>query len=189
MMFAGHETSAVALQWIFHLLSVHPEWRRRVEAEVDAQPAEPELLRRVIQEALRLYPPVWMLTRHIENDVVIDGYDVAKGTLSLVSPFTIHRNPRYWERPDVFDPDRFLPDAAATHRKGQFLPFGMGKRACVGSNMAMMELTLIVSTLMRSVRFDPLPGYTPRITSSLTLRPEAGMPVLCARREGPGGTP
>jgi len=183
LMFAGHETSAVALQWVFHVLSVHPEWRKRVEAEVDAGSDEMPVLRRVIQETLRLYPPVWLLTRHIENDVVIDGLAVAKGTLILVSPFTIHRNPRYWDRPDVFDPDRFLPEAAATHRRGQYLPFGMGKRACVGTNMAMLELTTIVSTLMRSVRLDPLPGHTPRIASSLTLRPDGGMPMLCTRRE------
>lgn len=181
LMFAGHETSAVALQWIFHLLAAHPDWRARVEAEADAG-AEPEVLRRVIHETLRLYPPVWIVTRRILDEAVIDGIHVRNGTLLLVCPYNIHRNPRYWPDPDAFDPDRFLPERLGAHQKGQYLPFGMGKRACVGANLAMLELTTIVSELVRAVRLDAWPGHTPKTGSSLTLRPEGGMPVQCSRR-------
>ncbi|TNE85265.1 MAG: cytochrome P450 [Deltaproteobacteria bacterium] len=184
MMFAGHETSAVALQWIFHTLATQPEWREKVEAEIDAAEGFDELpvLERVIQETLRLYPPVWIVTRRIEDDVVIDGIEVKKGTLILVSIFTIHRNPKYWDDPDRFDPDRFLPERTKDHVKGQYLPFGMGKRACVGSRMAMLELKTIVATLLREVRFDLAPGSAMHIESSLTLRPE-GAEMICTRRQ------
>ena len=187
MMFAGHETSAIALQWVFYALATHPAWRDRVEAEVDASPDLKELpiLTRVIQETLRLYPPVWIVTRRIEQDVVIDGYTVKPGTMILVSPFTIHRNPAFWDQPDVFDPDRFLPEREATQVKGQYIPFGMGKRACVGARMAMLELTTIIATLVRSVRFD-LPTDEPKkIAQALTLRPVGGMQMRCTRREAP----
>lgn len=187
MMFAGHETSAVALQWIFYTLASHPEWRERVEAEVDAGGDDFPVLKRVIQETLRLYPPVWIVTRRIDNDVVIADHAVKAGTLILVSPFTIHRNPDHWEEPDRFDPDRFLPERAAGQVKGQYIPFGMGKRACVGTRMAMLELTTIVSTLMRSWRFDLVPGSTTEMCSQLTLRPE-GLQMTCAPRPSPKDT-
>jgi cytochrome P450 len=182
ILFAGHETSAVALQWIFYLLSHHPDWRERVEAEVDAGTDELPVLRSVIQEALRLYPPVWILSRRIDEDVVIDGMAVKKGTMILVSPFAIHRNPRHWDRPDDFDPTRFSPENTAGREKGAYLPFGLGRRACIGANMAMLELTTVVSTLVRTLRFDFAPGQTARIDANLTLRPLGGMPMTCSRR-------
>lgn len=187
LMFAGHETSAVALQWVFYALATHPAWRERVEAEVDASPegAELPVLTRVIQETLRLYPPVWIVTRRIQEDVEIDGIAVRAGTLILVSPFTIHRNPAIWEDPDTFDPDRFLPERVASHEKGQYIPFGMGKRACVGARMAMLELTTLVAALVRSVRLDLPPGARVTIASSLTLRPEGGLTMVCTRRRPP----
>lgn len=184
MMFAGHETSAVAMQWILYALSQNPDWRQRIEAEVDAAAEGDELpiLGRFIEETLRLYPPVWIVSRRIEQDVVIGGYEVARGTMILVVPFNIHRNPQYWEEPTRFDPDRFLPERVSTHEKGQYIPFGMGKRACVGKHMALLELTTITAALVRRFRFDPAPGFTAEIGSSLTLRPEGGMPMIGTRR-------
>ena len=186
MMFAGHETSAVALQWVFVMLATHPSWRAKVEEEVDQAESFDDLplLERVIQETLRLYPPVWIVTRRIAGPepVDIDGTSVNPGTLVLVSPFTIHRNPRYWPDPDRFDPDRFLPERTAEHLKGQYIPFGMGKRACVGKQMAMLEMKTIVATLVRSLRFDLPAGHEVRIASSLTLRPAGGTPMVCRRR-------
>ena len=187
LILAGHETTANALTWTFALLSRHPEIARALEAEVDAFAAgggalgtaaldELPLTDRVVREAMRLYPPAWMVVRRAIGPDEICGYPVAAGTSIQISPWTLHRHPAHWTDPDRFDPDRFAPEAARTRSKWVYLPFGGGPRACVGKGLAMIEARLVLATLVRHFRID-ISADNPLVPHpTVTLRPRD--PVL-----------
>jgi len=187
MFIAGHETTANALAWTFYLLSTHPDVRRRVRAELDAvlegrlpsvaDIPKLDLLGRVFQESMRLYPPAWILARRAEQDDVIGGYAIPKGTLLFASPYVTHRHPAFWENPEGFDPDRFAGNALARMPRFAYFPFGGGARLCIGQSFAMMEGSLVLATILRRVRLDLVPGERPVPLASVTLRPSGPIHV------------
>ncbi|MEV7970420.1 cytochrome P450 [Sphaerisporangium sp. NPDC088356] len=182
---AGHETTAKSLTWTLYLLDRHPDAAQAVYAEIDEVlggrvPTAGDLprltaCRRAIQEAMRLYPPVWLISRRSVEDDVIGGYDVPAGTLVCVSPWVLHRDPRYWAEPEAYRPERFAPERAAGHLSHQYLPFGGGPRICVGQHFALVEATLVLAVILREVRLELVEGFPVEPEALVTLRPRHGM--------------
>jgi cytochrome P450 len=188
---AGHETTATALSWTHLLLSRHPEAREALLAEVDevlggAPPRAGDVERlpwttAVIREAMRLYPPVWGLAREAAVDTELGGRRVAAGTVVAVLPYLAHRDPAVWDNPEGFDPRRFLPDAPPRPRFA-YLPFGGGRRVCVGMGFAEQEAVLATATIAQRLTLDLAPGTVPVPQPVLTLRPRGGLRMTVARR-------
>jgi cytochrome P450 len=184
MVMAGHETTAKALTWTLYLLDRHPEVAARLTEEVDAAlgghlPTAADLgkltmCQQVIEESLRLYPPVWQITRRALGPDQIAGYDVTPDALIAISPYLLHRHPGYWTEPDAFRPERFAPGTAdlPSHL---YLPFGGGPRICIGQHFALVEATLVLATLLREVRLEVVPGFTVEPEALVTLRPRHGL--------------
>lgn len=185
---AGHETTSNALCYIFYLLSRHPDVRNRLVATLDAQlqgraPTLEDLralpyLDQVINEAMRLYPPAWAIGRKTLADDEIGGYHIPKGMNVYIFPWHLHRDPRLWEAPEHFDPDRFADPKSIP--KYAYIPFGGGPRLCVGNNFALMEMKVILAIVLQ--RFYPrlTPGYELELETLVTLKPKGGMPMVLA---------
>jgi cytochrome P450 len=181
---AGHETTAKGLTWTLYLLDRHPEVAARLTEEVDAAlggrlPTAADLeklplCQQVIEEALRLYPPVWQITRRALGPDTMDGYDVTPGALIAISPYLLHRNPRYWDEPDAFRPERFAAGSAG-RPSHLYLPFGGGPRICIGQHFALVEATLVLATLLREIRLEVVPGFVVEPEALVTLRPRHGL--------------
>jgi len=190
MVIAGHETVASALTWTLHLLAEHSEAQERLHAELDAVLAGraptwgdlPALAwtRAVVDEALRLYPPAWVVTRRAEEDDVVDGVATPAGTLVIVSPWLLHRREEAWPDPERFDPERFTQ--GRTPPRGAYLPFGAGTRLCIGRDFALVECVLVLAALLRDRGVAPVPGRAPRVEALVTLRPRGGMPLRLVPR-------
>jgi cytochrome P450 len=179
---AGHDTVTDAVLWSLVLLARHPDAAERVRQEIasaqgDAPPSFDTLQRmpylgRVFHEALRLYPPAWAFARSAIGADVFGGYSIPAGALVVISPYVTHRSPRYWDRPDAFDPDRFLPEHSAHRPKFAYFPFGGGPRQCIGMGVAMMEAPLLLAMILQrfdvALRGDGEIRPAPRIS----LRPE-----------------
>jgi cytochrome P450 len=182
---AGHETTANALTWTLYLLSRHPEVRRRLEREVaealgGRAPTAADLPKlgyalAVVQESMRLYPPVWLVMRRCERDDVIAGYRVPAHDFIALPPFIIHRDPKLFENPEGFDPDRFLGERAAQIPRFGYLPFSAGPRVCIGNGFALMEAQLVLASLVQRFRLDLVPGHRVELHAAVTLRPRHGM--------------
>jgi cytochrome P450 len=182
---AGHETTAVALSWTWHLLSRHPEAERRLHDEIDAvlgdrAPAMGDLAslpytRMVIEEAMRLYPPAWATNRETYADDEIGGFHVPARSSVVVSPYVTHRHPSFWSDPESFDPERFSPERSAERPEYAYFPFGGGPRGCVGRQFAMMEAQIILAMTARRFRLRAVPGHPVEPYPILTLRPRHGL--------------
>jgi cytochrome P450 len=175
-MLAGHETTANTLTWALYLLSLHPEQRRRLEAELD-HPAG--VCERILNETLRLYPPAWVYGRRSFGPDEFLGYPIPANQLVTVCPFVLHRHPRYWPNPEGFDPDRFLAEIP----RGAFVPFAAGPRQCIGNHFAMLEAQWILTTMARRVRLNLMPGSRVELDPRITLRPEGGLPMTLEFRQ------
>lgn len=188
---AGFETSASAITWVFHLLGQHPEAAQRIADEVErvvgSEPMGSEHLPRleylgwVLDEAMRLYPPIWTNERVAQEDDEIDGYHVAKGTMVAVSTWLLHRHPGLWDQPERFDPERFGPERSAGRSKYAFVPFGMGPRTCVGHHFATMQSKVMVASIVRRLVID-VARRDPKPLAAVTLRPAGGLPGRLRRR-------
>ncbi|MDI2130068.1 cytochrome P450 [Yinghuangia seranimata] len=188
---AGHETTAKSLTWTLYLLDRHPEEAAKVYGEVDrvlagrrataADYPRLEACRRAVQEAMRLYPPVWLTSRRATGPDVVGGYDVAPGTLVCVSQWMLHRHPEYWDRPDAYLPDRFADTTSLPSHL--YLPFGGGDRICIGQHFAMLEATLVLATIAQHVRLTLVPGHPVVPEALVTLRPKHGMRMVAGPRE------
>ncbi|MFO0611176.1 MAG: cytochrome P450 [Polyangiaceae bacterium] len=196
LVLAGHETTANALTFVFYLLSLHPGAMRELAAEVervlgDRAPTLGDLKQlayttMVIEEAMRIYPPAWILEREaIEADVVA-GVAVPKDAMIGISPFILHRNHELYPNPEGFDPERFRPESSGARGKHHYLPFGGGPRFCIGNAFAMMELQIVVPMIVQRARLDLVPGFRLELDPSVTLRPRNGVRVT--RRRAPGRT-
>ena len=188
---AGHETTASSLNWLWLLLAQAPAAAARLHAEVDAAgdalPGYDDLARlpyarQAIDEALRLYPPGWLLTRRSLAASTIGGYALPAGTDVLVSPYLVQRHPRYWPDPDAFDPDRFLPPACAARNRFVYLPFGLGPRACIGEHFALVEMHAHVAILARRFALAPVPGQSVEIEPQVNLRTRQPLLMHVRRR-------
>ena len=190
---AGQETTAVALAWIIHHLTTQPDWVDRIAAEADLvlsgrAPLIGELSRltithRVINESLRLTPPIYGIGRRTSIDVELGGWRIPAESVVIASPYVLHRHPAYWEAPTRFDPNRFSPSHRMSPRpRYTYFPFGGGPRRCPGRHLAMMELLTIIAQLARRYRFHGVPG--PRVVpqSGITLRPHPGVLVRLSPR-------
>lgn len=188
---AGHETTAAALAWTWHLLSLHPEIQERVHAEAESvlcgrQPEIKDLSRlsftkAVFDEAIRLYPPVWMIPRHSVGDDEVGGYFLPGRSDILLCVYTLHRHPDFWVDPEFFDPDRFLGENRPF--PGASLPFGAGSRSCLGSRFATMEAVMTLASAIQRFRLEPEPGAIIKAEASLTLRPLGALPLRAIRRK------
>ncbi|HEV7648539.1 MAG TPA: cytochrome P450 [Actinophytocola sp.] len=187
LLLAGHETTASTVGWTLNMVSRHPDVRRRLHEEAVSvygrgRPGYEDLPKlrytnMVLQETMRLYPPVWILPRRALADDEVGGYHVPAGADVLICPYTLHRHPRYWADPDRFDPARFDPDAPVDRPRYAHLPFGAGPRFCVGNHLGMIEATFIISTLMRELRLDAVPGFEVRPEPMMSLRLGGGLPL------------
>lgn len=184
-LFGGYEATADGLAWTWHLLARHPEADRRFRAEVDAVvagdvPTAEELVRmgytrRVIMESMRLYPPFWWILRAAREEDVVGGTRIPAGATVLVVMYATHRHPAFWDDPERFDPDRFLPDAVAARHRHAYVPFGTGQRACIGRHLAMLETPLALAMLARRFRPVPMPGRTVAYRAEASLRARHGV--------------
>jgi cytochrome P450 len=134
-----------------------------------------EYTTRVVQEALRLYPPAWTIARQAIKPDVIHGVPVAPRTVVLMSPYVVHRNPSFWDDPELFDPDRFLPERAAGRPQLSYFPFGAGPRVCIGMSFAMMEAKIVTAMLIQRFRFSLAPGFVAEPDPLITMKPKHGI--------------
>jgi cytochrome P450 len=189
---AGHETTALALTWALWLIAHAPDVETRVLEEIDQVAGTAPIgsdhidglvyTKQVIQEAMRLYPPAPLIPRIAAEETVLGSEPVPANTPVYVPVYAIHRHKLLWDAPESFDPDHFLAERVKQRPRGAYLPFGAGPRICIGASFALIEAVAIFATLLRSLRFTPLPGHRPKPTTRLTLRPEGGMPMQVSAR-------
>ncbi|MBS0232244.1 MAG: cytochrome P450 [Proteobacteria bacterium] len=189
---AGFETPANALSWTFYLLSIDEEWREKVEREVDqllaegisfsAVPEEFVVTRALIEEAMRLYPPVAILSRSATRDHDLRGHTIREGTTVIISPWVLHRHRLLWDAPDRFDPAKFMPENRGRIPRYTYIPFGAGPRVCIGGAYAMQQMTATIAMIVRSFRLDLASGHKVMPVHRVTLRPEGGMKMRLTRR-------
>lgn len=182
---AGHETTALALSWALYLLAGEQQFQDRARAEarsvlgdrpagaadLDAMP----YVRQVLEESMRLYPPVGFLARDAAERDILAGREILPGDTVFLAIYALHRHEMWWARPNAFDPDNFAPERAKNRHKFLYLPFGAGPRVCVGANFAMMQAQIILSTLLARYRFELTGAPPPVPTMSMTVRPEGGV--------------
>jgi enediyne biosynthesis protein E7 len=194
LMAAGHETTSNALCWTFLLLARHPDIESRLReeysrvlggraAQMEDLPQLP-LTRMVLEESMRLYPPAWAFARQAIAEDEIGGYTIAKGAYVLMFPATTHRHPDFWERPDIFDPERFAPERAAGRHRFAYFPFGGGPRVCIGNQFALTEAQLILATVLSRCQLRLLPGVALVPEPLITLRPRGKLLMTVSRKEG-----
>lgn len=193
LLVTGHESTANAAVWMFYTLAQHPEIEAKVREEIDrvcgdAIPTDEDLRnltyqRMVIDEVIRYYPPAWTVSRTAIEDDVIDGYEVPAGTNMMVSPYVIHRNPRYWPDPERLDPLRFTPEQQESRPKFAYIPFAGGPRNCIGSNFAMMELQIATTMLLQAFRTKLAPQPPIQREAVLSIRPKGGIQFVADARD------
>jgi len=189
---AGHETTALALSWSWYLLATHPEAEAKFHAEIDEvlQGRVPTVddLRKltytemIAKEAMRLYPPAYAVGREALEDTEIGGFRVPKGSQVFAFQWVTHRDERYFERPDKFEPERWTPERSERLPKYAYFPFGGGPRQCIGNYFAMMEVVLLMATIGQRFRFSLAPNHKVEVLPVLSLRPKNGIRAVVEKR-------
>lgn len=187
LLLAGHETTASTLGWTFYLVDRHPEVFERLHAEAvevlgDRLPVYEDLHRlrytgMVVEEVMRLYPPVWILPRQAQAEDEVDGYRVPAGADVLICPYTLHRHPEFWNAPEQFLPERFEPAQREGRPRYAYIPFGAGPRFCVGNSLGLMEATFAIAMIARELRLVKVPGHQVVAEPMLSLRVRGGLPM------------
>jgi len=182
---AGHETTANALSWSWYLLAQHPEAAAKLRAEAQSvlggrAPTVQDLANlpftdMVLKEAMRLYPPVWVFSREVITPLDLGDYTLPKGSFAFLLPYVMHRDPRYYDNPDTFIPERWAGDFEKKLPKGAYFPFGNGPRVCIGQPFAMMEARLILATMAQTYQLELVPGQNIHPEPIITLRPGGGV--------------
>lgn len=185
IMTAGHETTAIALFWTWYLLAQHKDAERKLHDELSdvlggRAPTFEDLPNlkytlMIIEEALRLYPPVWVIGRRAIADDVIGGYRIKAGSEIVLSPYITHRHADFWDEPERFNPERFSPEESAARPRFAYFPFGGGARVCIGNNFALMEAQLILATVAQKYRLRLSPNCVVEPEASFTLHPRQGV--------------
>ncbi|MEV6922846.1 cytochrome P450, partial [Amycolatopsis sp. NPDC051106] len=194
LLLAGHETTASTLGWAFHLIDEHPEVAERLHAEAvdvlgDRLPEHEDLRKltytvAVVEEVMRLYPPVWLLPRIAQADDEIGGYHVPAGSDVVVVPYTLHRHPEFWTDPERFDPGRFdAANPAGRPPRYAYIPFGAGPRFCIGNSLGVMEAVFVLAMAARDLELRKVPGKVVEPEAMLSLRVRGGLPMTVHRRE------
>ncbi len=199
---AGHETTANALTWTFYLLSQYPDVEEKLHNEIDSilgttdedghvvtkipTPEDiPKLqyTEKVLRESMRLYPPVWTLGRYVETDYQVGEYTIPAGSSILMSQYVIHHDPRYYEAPEQFNPDRWTAKFKTDLPRFSYFPFGGGIRGCIGEPFAWMEGILIIATIAQKWAMHLVPGQRIKLDPEITLRPKYGMKMKLVQRK------
>jgi cytochrome P450 len=210
---AGHETTANTLAWVWYLVARHPAVEEQLHAELERVlrgrlPTTRDLPHltytgNIIHEALRLFPPAWMLGREAIEPLDLGGYRVSPGTTAFMTACVIHRDPRWFDNPHAFLPDRWNDGFLQRIPRYAYFPFGGGPRICIGNSFALMESALVLATIAQRHRLKLAPDARVSPLASMTLRPATGVRMLvlrrsggspplvdeCRRRETPGGAP
>lgn len=189
---AGHETTAMAMTWTWYLLSQHATEEAKLHAELEAVlggrvPNSEDLskltyTRMVIEESMRLYPPVHTIAREALADDTLAGRHVPKGSTVLIAPWVLHRHLQLWQDPGRFDPERFSPEQSATRARFSYLPFGGGRRICIGAAFATTEATLLLATVAQRCRLRVVAEHSVEPQGLITLRPRHGMKMVPSPR-------
>lgn len=189
---AGHETTANTLAWAWFLISQDPETERRLHTEVDGVLGDaaarfedvPRLpfTRAIIEETLRLYPPVPLQTRQAAGEMTVEGCRIRRGDLIVLNAWLLHRHTKLWPDPDAFVPDRFMPGGSGIPSRYAYVPFSIGPRVCTGAAFGLTEAVLCLATLARHVRLRLKPGWTVEPVCRLSLRPGERLPMLIEHR-------
>lgn len=193
LLLAGHESTAVTLTWTAYLLAKHQDVQQRladlVQRTLDGRPPLlsdlPKLapLEHVIKESQRLYPPVYFITREAHEPVDIGGYELPRGAQVHLIPFLMHRDERFWNQPERFDPDRFLPEREAELRPIVYFPFGAGPRGCIGKSFSLMESQLILASILQRFHLTlPAGAAEPEMETQVSLHPKGGLPMTLVAR-------
>jgi cytochrome P450 len=191
MLLAGHDTTALTLTYAWYLLAEHPEVEARFHAELDevldgetptaAAVEDLEYTERVIQETMRLYPPVYAIFREPQVDVRLGDYRIPAGSAVLLPQWVVHRSPRFWDDPETFDPDRWAE--TSERERFSYFPFGGGPRHCIGKSLSLLEATLILGTVGQRYSLERVGEGPLDLRPSLTMHPENGMEMRLHRRE------
>jgi cytochrome P450 len=189
---AGHETTGTGLSWMFYALSKHADVCRKLEEEVDqVLDGRPPILedlarmpysRMVVDEALRMYPPIWLYPRDAAAEDEIGGYQIPKGSSVFLTPYVTHRHPALWDNPEAFDPERFTPDKVAARPRFAYFPFGGGQRQCIGNHMALLQMQMVLIMVAQRYRLQVVPGHPVEPAFLVSLRPVHGIPMKARRR-------
>ena len=185
---AGHETTSNALIWTLYLLSQSPAWREQIEHEVDSRfdannPVEslPTMMA-FLEESMRLFPPVSMMSRVALQDDNVGGVAIKAGTIVTIAQYVLHRHKTLWQNPNAFMPERFMPANRGAIDKYSYLPFGVGNRVCIGAKFAMNEMAIILGVFLQKFRFDLVPNQIILPMVRITMRPKNGMKMLIRHR-------
>ncbi|XP_064097710.1 cytochrome P450 4C1-like [Macrobrachium nipponense] len=186
-MFEGHDTTATSINWVLYFMGYYPEIQEKVYEELTSVLGDPDqpltmadirelnYLDRCIKESLRLYPSVPFVGRRLSEDIVVDNYRVPAGTDIQIPPYTLHRDPEQFPNPQIFDPDRFLPENCKKRHPYAYIPFSAGPRNCIGQKFAMMEEKVILSKILRNFRVESTTRREDLVVSAdLIVRPEHG---------------
>jgi cytochrome P450 len=189
---AGHETTAAALTWAWYLISQHPDTAERLQAEADRNADGPTLrldaaeglqfTHQVLQEALRLYPPGWLITRRTIEPDELGGYPIAPRTDVFISPYMLHRHPAYWSEPEEFRPERFAGADAEERHRFSYIPFAVGPRHCIGENIAMFEMLVHVHAMSRRFRLTRANSEPIELEAQINLRPRSNLMMMVEAR-------
>ena len=200
---AGHETTANALTWTFYLLSQYPEVEKKLHDEIDSVlgainnrndhvvskiPTPDDIPKlqyteKVFRESMRLYPPVWTMGRYVENDYHVGEYTIPAGSSILMSQYVMHRDPRYYEEPEQFNPDRWTTKFKTDLPRFSYFPFGGGIRGCIGEPFAWMEGILIIAIIAQKWTMRLVPGQRIKLDPAITLRPKYGLKMKLIGRK------
>ena len=197
---AGHETTANALTWTFYLLSQNPNIEKKLHDEIDSVlgttnnsnsgirlPAANDIPKlqyteKVLRESMRIYPPVWTIGRYVENDYSVDEYSIPAGSSILMSQYVMHHDPRYYDQPEQFNPDRWTEEFKAHLPRFSYFPFGGGIRGCIGETFAWMEGVLVIAIIAQKWTMQHVPGHRVKLDPAITLRPKYGMKMKLTQR-------
>ena len=192
LVIAGHETTAAALNWTWYLISQHPDVECQFREELERvlagrAPVFEDLsnlvyTRQILEEAMRLYPPGWLLTRRALSEDEISGYYVAPGTDIFVSPYIIHRHPDFWTEPETFKPERFAPNNDDNRPPGAYLAFSMGARNCIGEAMAMYEMLIQLAVIGQQLRLEYVQRHALELDAKVNLRPKNNLYMFIRER-------
>jgi len=199
ILIAGHETTSNALTWTYYLLSQNPKVERRVFDEIDSvlgensgafkQPSIADLpkldyVEKVFREAMRLYPPVWTMSRFVQNDYALGGYMLPRGSSLMFSQYVMHHSSKYYDNPEIFDPDRWTEEFKMHLPRFSYFPFGGGIRGCVGEPFAWQEGILLLATISSYWSMRLAPDQRVKLQAGITLSPKNGIKMkLKSRRK------
>lgn len=195
LMLAGHETSSTALQWTLYALAQYPEVEARLIDELErvlagrpataADLSQLPYLKQVVQETMRLYPPVWGIARKSVKPQEFGGYALPAGAYISIMPYSLHRHPDYWPDAERFDPERFTPQNSQGRHPYCYIPFAAGPRTCIGVGMSMLEIQLVLAQLLQRYRIRMVPGHVVKPWATITYRPRHGVKAYIEpRRRG-----